>query len=61
MRLGERRSATGDGCRSSPEQLEEEERDNACDKAGFLSFMEHGGFDLRQVGGWVAAPAATDA
>ena len=46
---------------ASPEQLEEEERDNACDKAGFLSFMEHGGFDLRQVGGWVAAPAATDA
>ena len=27
---------TGDGCRSSPQQLEEEERDNAYDKAGFL-------------------------
>ena len=35
---------------ASPEQLEEEERNNACDKAGFLSFMEFGGFDLRQVG-----------
>ena len=34
---------------ASPEQLEEEERDNAYDKAGFLSFMEYGGFDLRQV------------
>ena len=29
---------------------EEEERDNAYDKAGLLSFMEFGGFDLRQVG-----------
>ena len=29
-------------------ELEEEERDNACDKAGFLSFMEYGvAFDLR--------------
>ena len=35
---------------ASPEQLEEEERDNAYDKAGFLSFMEFGGFDLRQDG-----------
>ena len=35
---------------ASPEQLEEEERDNAYDKAGFLSFMEDAGFDLRQVG-----------
>ena len=34
---------------ASPEQLEEEERDNAYDKAGFLSFMEYGGADLRQV------------
>ena len=34
---------------ASPEQLEEEERDNAYDKAGFLSFMEYGGFDLRKV------------
>ena len=31
-------------------RVEEEERDNAYDKAGFLSFMEYGGFDLRQVG-----------
>ena len=29
---------------------EEEERDNAYDKAVLLSFMEFGGFDLRQVG-----------
>ena len=29
---------------------ESKERDNAYDKAGFLSFMEFGGFDLRQVG-----------
>ena len=35
---------------ASPEQLEEEERDNAYDKAGFLSFIEYGGFDLRHVG-----------
>ena len=35
---------------ASPEQLEEEERDNAYDKAGFLSFMEFGGFDLGQAG-----------
>ena len=34
---------------ASPEQLEEEERDNAYDKAGFLSFMGYGGVDLRQV------------
>ena len=34
---------------ASPEQLEEEERDNAYDKAGFLSFMGYGGADLRQV------------
>ena len=49
-RLGDTlRSATGDGC-PSPEQLEEEERDNAYDKAVGSSFMEYGGFDLRQVG-----------
>ena len=35
---------------ASPEQLEEEERDNVYDKAGFLSFMEFGGFDFRQDG-----------
>ena len=38
-----------------PERLEEVRRrrsgtDNAYDKAGFLSFLESGGFDLRQVG-----------
>ena len=35
---------------ASLEQLEEERQDNAYDKAGFLSFMEFGGFDLRQDG-----------
>ena len=51
---GRRRSSPDDGCRrleeEEEERLEEEERDNAYDKAGFLSFMEFGGFDLRQVG-----------
>ena len=32
------------------EQLEEERLDNVYDRAGFLSFMEFGGFDLRQDG-----------
>ena len=48
-------SSPDDGCQrleeeEEEERLEEEERDNAYDKAGFLSFMEFGGFDLRQVG-----------
>ena len=38
---------------ASLEQLEEEKaEDNAYDKAGFLSFMEFGGFDLRQDGAY---------
>ena len=37
---------------ASLEQLEEERLDNVYDKAGFLSFMEFGGFDLRQDGAY---------
>ena len=39
---------------ASPEQLEEEERDNAYDEAGFLSFMA-GSWSrrLRSPAGWV--------
>ena len=50
MRGWAREECDGRRLPASPEQLEEEEeRDNAYDKAGFLSFMEYGGFDLRQV------------
>ena len=37
---------------ASLEQLEEERLDNVYDRAGFLSFMEFGGFDLRQDGAY---------
>ena len=48
---GRRRSAAGDGSPASLEQLEEEERDSAYDKAGFLSLWSVR--RLRSPAGWV--------